>query len=70
MSFYRDIGSEDYKYKPISGLLLSPLIISLTCQENASGQEITPSDPPSIGFVPQLQSSGHILSNRKRFNIM
>ena len=38
----------------VLSLLLNQMIISLTCHERTSKQEIVPLDPPKVPFVPQM----------------
>ena len=44
-------------YDMVPSLLPNQLIISLTCQVPRPKQMLTLQDPPSVGFVPQIQST-------------
>ena len=41
----------------VASLLPNQLIISLMCQQPRPKQKQTPSDPPSVGFMLQMQST-------------
>ena len=51
--FYTYTNSEDKQNKLLPSLLPNQLIISLTCQENTSRQEIAPLNLPLISIEPK-----------------